>query len=159
MNDKEIIENNKRLVRKFPFLRPTEDFDTGRPVSEDDYDYSYTVLDELWPGWRKSFVEQMCQEIYDELVETGHLDDYIVEQAKEKFGFIHWYDYGGTDRIDREIIPKYEEISSRTCILCGAPATKRSTGWICPYCDKCAPKDAIPINYKEHKKKGKVEND
>ena len=36
-----------------------------------------------------------------------------------------------------KIIPKYEELSYHTCINCGKPATKRSTGWICPYCDDC----------------------
>ena len=25
----------------------------------------------------------------------------------------------------------------KTCIVCGKPATKMSTGWISPYCDDC----------------------
>ena len=36
-----------------------------------------------------------------------------------------------------EIIEKYENLSYHTCINCGKPATKISTGWICPYCDNC----------------------
>ena len=36
---------------------------------------------------------------------------------------------------------KYEELSARTCCICGKPATKISTGWICPYCDNCGDKD------------------
>ena len=36
---------------------------------------------------------------------------------------------------------KYEKLSARTCCICGKPATKMSTGWICPYCDDCGDKD------------------
>ena len=38
------------------------------------------------------------------------------------------------------IINKYEDISYHTCISCGKPAKYLSTGWICPYCEKCAPR-------------------
>lgn len=37
-----------------------------------------------------------------------------------------------------DIISKYEQISSRTCIRCGQPATKISQGWISPWCDNCS---------------------
>lgn len=37
-----------------------------------------------------------------------------------------------------DIIRKYERLSKRTCINCGKPATKISTGWISPWCDDCA---------------------
>ena len=47
---------------------------------------------------------------------------------------------GCTERMLRDIIPKYERLSARTCIRCGNPATKASTGWINPYCDTCAGK-------------------
>lgn len=47
---------------------------------------------------------------------------------------------GCTERMLRDIIPKYERLSARTCIRCGNPATKASTGWISPYCDTCAGK-------------------
>ncbi len=36
-----------------------------------------------------------------------------------------------------KIIQKYEYISEKTCIVCGRPATKISTGYISPYCDDC----------------------
>ena len=45
------------------------------------------------------------------------------------------------------IINKYEDLSMRTCIQCGAPATRMTTGWISPYCDKCCPSlDSVPID-------------
>ena len=37
-----------------------------------------------------------------------------------------------------KILPKYEELSERTCIKCGKPATKISQFWISPWCDFCS---------------------
>lgn len=36
---------------------------------------------------------------------------------------------------------KYEELSAKTCCICGKPATKYSTGWILPWCDDCGDMD------------------
>ena len=104
------IESNHKLIERFPFLIPRNRW-TGK-VPED-YDYSYTELDSMPDGWRK---------------------------IKEKYGTLCWYDFGCTERMLRDIIPKYEHLSARTCIRCGNPATKVSTGWISPYCDTCAGK-------------------
>lgn len=127
-------EKNKGLVEKYPFLLPAHD-DNGNPVK--DYDYTYTWLDFMPEGWRKAFGEQMCEEILQALQEDNCLDEYEVVEVKEKFGFLHWYDFGGTDKVYK-VIDRYEVISARTCVMCGAPATKLSRGWICPYCDSCA---------------------
>lgn len=100
----------------------------------------YTELDALDKGWRLKFGKQICKDIKKNLLREGgrrRLRDYRIMQIKEKYGFLHWYDAGGNIEIMREIIPKYEELSYHTCINCGKPATKRSTGWICPYCDDC----------------------
>lgn len=136
------VEENKKLVERFPFLLPRNRW-TGE-VS-DDYDYSYTELDAMPDGWRKAFGEQMCQEIYDDLILNNCLDTYRIMQIKEKFGLLRWYDSSTTEKIIREIIPKYEALSKKICINCGNPATKVSTGWISPYCDKCAPKGSVDI--------------
>lgn len=100
----------------------------------------YTELDALDKGWRLKFGKQLCKDIKKSLLREGgrkRLKEYRIMQIKEKYGFLHWYDAGGNIEIMREIIPKYEELSYHTCINCGKPATKRSTGWICPYCDDC----------------------
>ena len=34
-------------------------------------------------------------------------------------------------------LDKYEELSFKTCIFCGEPATQMTTGWILPVCDSC----------------------
>lgn len=97
----------------------------------------HTELDDMPEGWRKAFGLQMCEEIKQELLKTkGHIYDYRIDQIKEKYGGLRWYDHNTTKAI-QDIISKYEAISFRTCISCGKPATKMSKGWISPYCDDC----------------------
>lgn len=129
---KRIRMRNKALCKRYPFLiiRDWKD----NPIEEE-----YTYLDDMPIGWRRAFGIQMCEEIRQALVKKNRLYTYRIEQVKEKFGGLRWYDYDGTPEIDR-IIDKYEDISYHTCVCCGRPATKMSCGWICPYCDKCAEK-------------------
>lgn len=128
---------NRALIERFPFLMPRNRWTDKIP---EDFDYSYTELDAMPDGWQKAFGEQLCEEIRAELVRADYLDKYRITQIKEKYGSLRWYDLGCTKRMLREIIPKYERLSARTCIQCGKPATKISTGWISPYCDTCADK-------------------
>ena len=99
---------------------------------------SYTELDAMDAGWRKAFGIQMCKEIKKELKKHKFLYKYRIIQIKEKWGYLHWYD-GGVPKDSKiwDIIHKYEDISRKTCVVCGKPATKMSTGWISPYCDDC----------------------
>ena len=74
---------------------------------------------------------------------------YQIEDMKEKFGELrvvsYIQDYNDNEWLlpacnDKEIEKvenKYIKQSHKTCCICGKPATKISTGWICPYCDKC----------------------
>jgi len=137
-------EKNKKLIDRFPFLLPYHRL--SGEVSED-YDYSCTELDAMPNGWRIAFGEQICEEIREELEKAGCLETYRITQIKEKFGCLRWYDLGGTERMLREIIPKYERLSTRTCIRCGKPATRITTNWISPFCDNCIPKreESVPI--------------
>lgn len=134
------IEENKRLVTEYPFLIPTNIW-TGDAAN--DYDYSFTELDQMPDGWRKSFGEDMCREIRDYLVSKNLMEDYTIIQIKEKFGELRWYANGG-DRGLYDIIGKYELMSRFTCIQCGEPAEYVTTGWISPFCSKCLD------GYKDH---------
>lgn len=99
---------------------------------------SYTELDAMELGWKKAFGIQMCKEIKKELKKHKFLYKYRIVQIKEKWGYLHWYDSGHPkDSKIYDIIHKYEEISVKTCGVCGKPATKISKGWIYPYCDDC----------------------
>lgn len=100
---------------------------------------TYTELNSMPIGWRKAFGIQMCKEIKQALKKHNYLYNYRIMQIKEKYGSLRWYDTGAPEEI-QTIINKYEDISYHTCISCGKPAKYLSTGWICPYCEKCAPR-------------------
>ena len=147
-------EENKRLCDRYPFLVPWNrwsgklitdcaagetGFWPGDPDKIPEYEYEYTGLDDMPNGWRKAFGELMCEEIREALIEDGDLDRWRIVQLKEKYGQLRLYDNGHKEgsRIP-DIIAKYEAISEHTCIECGKPATRITTGWICPWCDDCA---------------------
>ena len=143
-------KKNKALCERYPFLIPRNVW-TGKRITDGagywsdsdkvpEYNYEWTLLDNMPEGWRKAFGEQMCEEMREALIDEGRLDDYVITDIKEKYGGLRWYSYGETERTIK-IIHKYEELSHRTCIRCGAPATVVTTGWINPYCDDCLPRD------------------
>ena len=86
-------------------------------------------------GWQKAFGNQM----YDEL-EKAAPEGYKVGDVKEKWGMLDVFDWHGNDETD-QIIKRYVELSKKTCIYCGKPATRTSLGWISPFCDRCGPED------------------
>lgn len=129
----EEIKRNKELVKEYPFLLPRNRW-TGKPM--EDYDYSFTELDDMPAGWRKAFGMQMLKELKEALVKANILDKYRIAQIKEKYGELRWYDFGNTEE-GFKVISKYQELSNYTCIVCGKPATKVTTGWILPFCDNC----------------------
>ena len=57
------------------------------------------------------------------------------------------YDNGNT-KAGYGILGKFENISAKTCICCGQPATRITKGWISPYCDDCCPQDepSVPVS-------------
>ena len=126
------------LINKYPFLMPTYwNRETIQYEVDKDYDYIFTKLDEMPDGWRKAFGEMMCEEIYNALVECGGLDDYRIEQIKEKFGQLRWYGYPSYKEVE-EIIDKYSVLSENICIICGKPdVPMTNNGWLSPFCKKC----------------------
>lgn len=136
---------NKQLVKEYPFLFPRNRW---TDKVDEDYNYEYTELDAMPEGWRKAFGEKLCKELKDELVRVDYLYKYRISQIKEKYGTLRWYDFGNTKE-GYEILRKYEDLSARTCIQCGKPATRITTGWIAPYCDDCiddALEYSVPIS-------------
>lgn len=144
MNKELEIERNKELVEKYPFLLPRNAF-SGEV--DKDYDYTYTMLDEMPEGWRIAFGEAMCKEILECLTKENCLEKFRITQIKEKYGYLCFYTNFHTDEL-RKIINKYENQSIRTCIHCGKPATKITLGWISPFCDECIFKSEEGEEYK-----------
>ena len=103
---------------------------------------TYTELDAMNSGWRKAFGIQMCKELKTQLKKEKFLYKYRILQIKEKFGILCWYDKYSSKEVQK-IIQKYEDLSWNTCVICGKPATKISSGWICPYCDDCFPENRL----------------
>lgn len=84
-------EYNKNLIEQYPFLLPKNRW-TGKVV--EDYDYSWTEMDDMPVGWRIAFGDQMLEELREELVKYNYLDKYFITQIKEKYGTLRWYDNG-----------------------------------------------------------------
>ncbi len=157
-----IINYNKRLCSRYPFLTPRNVF-SG--LVDDDYDYSYSALDAMPDGWRRAFGIEMMEDIrkallkaqelnpgggykecdyttnYDSTKTVPYLEGYHPIQIKSKWGSLRWYDNGAPDGLE-DIIQRYEDLSEKTCEICGAPAKYISTEWIAPYCEKCAKEEA-----------------
>lgn len=137
------IEKNKSLCEKYPFLlsplyrsEPSPLYGTNSVDPSEKYKFTY--FDDIPKGWRIAFGEQLCQELKEILERNGDLENYHILQIKEKYGTLRWYANIETPEISA-ILDKYENMSAKTCIRCGKPATKITTGWISPYCDDCVP--------------------
>ncbi len=107
---------------------------------------SYTKLDALDSGWRKAFGIYICKDLKKALLADGgrkRLRRYRIDQVKEKFGELCWYDNGGNRETNR-IIAKYAYISRHTCITCGKSADYMTKGWIEPYCREHLPEWVDP---------------
>lgn len=140
-------DHNKWLVTEYPWLFPRNVW-TDEKVK--DYDYEFTLLDEMPVGWHLRFGLQMCEEINNLLKEVDYVDKYRILQIKEKYGSLRWYSGRVPESISarhEEIIEKYTNLSMYTCIICGAPATVVTTGWIEPFCSDCV--NGYDLNYKE----------
>ena len=138
---------NKKLIERYPFLVP-RDWETGEIA--DNYDNSYTMLDEMPDGWRLAFGTEMLEELREILVRHNILHNYIVQQIKEKFGALRWYGKGVSAETFEEHkawLDKYSMESAYTCIGCGKPATRITTDYILPFCEEC-----VKFHEKNYKK-------
>lgn len=139
-----VKDYNKELLEKYPWLTPGY---IGVIEPEEAYNYGDTWLDSLPGGWRIAFGDQMIEEL-DQLLKKYNIKDYTIYQIKEKWGALRWYDSGFSKEGYKEYndwLCKYENLSERTCILCGKPAEYLTRGWIVPVCRSCA----VEKNYTE----------
>jgi hypothetical protein len=73
-------------------------------------------------GWIP-MVEKLSKELSDYL-EIANIDDFQVDQIKEKFGSLRFYCSRPLDIGVREIISKYEDLSTKICTVCGEHANR-----------------------------------
>ena len=127
---------NKALVERYPWLKPY-DLWTGKPI--ENYDFEETFFEDIPKGWRIAFGLQMMEDIRDELIRVSCIDNFRVDQIKEKFGGLRFY-YGGVPRESNisHIVEAYSLISESICIKCGKlDVPMVNSGWISPYCRDC----------------------
>ena len=143
-----VSERNKQLTTRYPFLIPRNawsgkritdgaGFWPGSPDEVPEYNYEYTDFDIIPDGWAKAFGLELCEELREQLIRENQLEDFWFVQIKEKFGSLRMYPGVACSEEIWYILDKYEQLSERTCIVCGKPATRMSKGWICPYCNNC----------------------
>ena len=108
-------------------------------MNDANYDWLFLIPE----GWT-----QIAQQMIEECEAIN--PTYTIEDMKEKWGELRVVSYikdynddewllpASNDKEIEEIENKYIAQSAQTCCKCGRPATKVSTGWILPWCDKCA---------------------
>jgi hypothetical protein len=147
----ETIEHEKeegdRLIKLYPWLFTHWEYDEKKKkgkyaIMADPTMSEYFSLPE---GWRKRFGEDMLKDLNRLLsLDPEWAKEYHIDQAKEKYGSMCWYDSGCPESLriqyDR-IMGKYESLSEITCVKCGKDATRMTRGWIVPVCDACAGKE------------------
>ncbi len=139
-------DENRKLVKEYPFLKPR-----GWNNEElNNYDYSYTLLDDLPVGWKRAWGRLFCEDLKQDAIKYGYLDNYYISQAKEKYGSLRWYSNNvPKDAKEHEIVAKYEHISYRTCQHCGKfPVPVLDDGWIYSICKDCYTKNIEERNDK-----------
>lgn len=106
-------------------------------------------LNFLYDGWVNSFVPQLKDELFELL--GSYVEQFNVLEIKEKFGRLRTYwnfDLNGLEdkyiedveelyKQIENLLHKYADISSKTCIVCGEPGVMRDDYWVTPWCDKC----------------------
>lgn len=127
---------NKKLIKQFPWLLPRNVW-TDKVV--DNYDYSYTELDNLPKGWENLAIN-LCEEIKPILEKVNYVNYFRITQWKEKYGSLCVYYNSVPSIISNEldnIISKYEILSKEKCIVCGKKGKiNYNEYWLEPLCQK-----------------------
>lgn len=138
-------ENSFRSTIKNPFysfLYKLLDLFYNYPLQWMFFIPTWTEWDAMESGWKRAFGDALLKDLKNAMIADGgyrYLYGVRIMQIKEKFGVLEIYlsSYG---KKTQEVIERYNDLSWKTCIVCGKPATGHTTGWISPYCDDCADK-------------------
>ena len=127
------LELEYQLVKDFPWMKPGDSVETYEPYDA----YGCECAD----GWYE-VIRGFCTDVTNLYKEKGLPVGITVMQIKEKFGLIRIYvnvDDPEMYPVVNKIISKWEEVSARTCELCGADGTiRKKNGWLQTSCDKCS---------------------
>lgn len=104
---------------------------------------TYSLYDCIPYGWRKRFGVQLCRELKEALKKNpdkSYRKSFRIMDIKEKWGVLNIYCNSYSPEVSR-VIRKYEYLSKFVCIDCGEDATKKTLGWVSPYCNRCLEKN------------------
>lgn len=135
------VEENKKLIEKYPWLIPRSLW-SGEVI--EDYDYSWTELDAMSRGWRIAFGDLLCEDIQAELEKFDWVNKFIILELKSKYGGLRLY-YNGVPKGCKvsDIIDDYSHLSEYICEICGELDVPSTDGWIMPVCKECIIKMSI----------------
>ena len=101
---------------------------------------------EIPVGWTSLFI-LLCEEVNKILEGENYKSDFKIFQVKEKFGNLVCYTNNAHPSI-QTVLDKFEHLSQFVCCECGQAAKFVTTGYICPYCDKCIKQQKGPYREK-----------
>ena len=118
-------KNTAYLIGRYPVLYQGHTW----PITQSLMAFGFECGD----GWFR-LIDQLSSDItaIDNLDGTTT----IAVQVKEKYGGLRFYVSGGTEAVF-EAIDKAEDLSLKTCEVCGEPGTIRDGSWVYTMCDKC----------------------
>ena len=79
---------NKKLVEEYPFLLPRI---LSTDTISDDYDYQYTLFDDIPPGWREEFGIEMCEEMKKVLEKYNMLKKNVEQKIHDLLATLRIY--------------------------------------------------------------------
>ena len=97
--------------------------------------YSAIWIDCMPDGWKLRFGWDLVHDI-DAYLHVNRIKDYHIDQVKEKYAELRWYDNLGLD-FYKTVLSKYIDLSRRTCAYCGKDAKYHSRGYVLPFCEEC----------------------
>jgi len=125
----------KKLVSKFKFLEKNPE--------RGPYPYNMFGI-ECGDGWY-DLLSKLCTKIDKEL-KKEKIDDFSVNQIKDKFGGLRFYVSQANENI-HDLIQEAENKSYKICEMCGKKGNRKTIdGWIytlCKPCEKKVNKDKI----------------
>lgn len=87
---------------------------------------------DIGDGWY-NMIDLLCWMIQNHCDNNPDVQQVVAVQVKEKFGGLRFYVDGGDDTINNWI-QFAENLSNRTCEVCGAPGRMRGKGWYFTAC-------------------------
>jgi hypothetical protein len=124
-----MFSNAAELIYEFPWLAPKDDWNEPTEFYNDDD--AWTEVDGLPVGWKEGFLEEMLYEINEVVNEYDFAETYTVTSALDYHGVLKWAHTGYPPEASKEIkeiIKKYEHISTKTCMECGREGKMYSVG-------------------------------